>query len=59
MEKKKSYDTDGVVTKIILNIMTQNAVKTFELEWDAMKIWTKTRPATGHAHASGLNHLFD
>jgi hypothetical protein len=53
MEKKKLYGMGVVDTKTIHNTMIPLAVRTSELEWDAIKLWTKTRLDTGHAMTSG------
>jgi hypothetical protein len=53
MEKKRLFDMVDVDTKIIRNMVILRDVRTFELEWGVIKLWTKTRPATGHATTSG------
>jgi len=53
MEKKRLSGMVAVDMKIIRNIMTPRDVRTSELEWDAIRQWTKTRPVTGLATTFG------
>jgi len=53
MEKKKLFGMVVVDMKIIRNTVILRDVRTFELEWDVIKQWTKTRPVTGRVMTSG------
>jgi glyoxylate utilization-related uncharacterized protein len=53
MEKKKLSGMVAVVTKTIRSITIPRVVRTSELEWDAIRQWTKTRPVTGLATTFG------
>jgi hypothetical protein len=53
MEKKRLSGMAAAVTKIIRNIMILRGVRTLELEWGVIRLWTKTRPVTGHATTFG------
>jgi hypothetical protein len=51
--KKRLFGMAGVDMKIIRNTVILRDVRTFELEWGVIRLWTKTRPVTGHATTFG------